>query len=109
MKKPDTLFDRDWEWSELGRFTEDSRSGTALGIVSGRRRQGKSWLLHALTEATGGCYYEAIDGSESEIVRDLGVKLANYTQAPAPFAFATMEQALAALVELGTRGRSTTV
>jgi AAA+ ATPase superfamily predicted ATPase len=109
MKKPGTLFDREWEWGELARFTDDKRSGITLGIVSGRRRQGKSWLLHALTEATGGFYYEAIDGSESEIVRDLGVKLATFTQAPAPFAFSTMEQALAALVELGTRGRSTTV
>ena len=109
MKKPGILFDRDWEWDQLVRFTGDSHPGIALGIISGRRRQGKSWLLHALTEATGGFYYEAIDGSESEIVRDLGVKLASFTQAPAPFGFSSMEQALAALIELGTRGHNTTV
>ncbi|MET0591907.1 MAG: DUF234 domain-containing protein [Polyangiaceae bacterium] len=109
MKKPGTLFDRDWEWSELVRFTEDSRPGMSLGIVSGRRRQGKSWLLHALAEATGGFYYEAIDGSETEIVRDLGAKLASFTEAPAPFAFSSLDQALTALVELGARGQNTTV
>jgi AAA+ ATPase superfamily predicted ATPase len=108
-KKPKALFDRDWEWGELTRFAEDKRSGAALGIVSGRRRQGKSWLLHALAESTGGFYYEAIEGSEGEILRDLGVKLASFTRAPAPFGFSSMEQALAALFELGTNGQNATV
>jgi uncharacterized protein len=109
MKKPATLFDRDWEWRELARFANDTRPGITLGVVSGRRRQGKSWLLHALAEATGGFYYESIDGSESEVLRDLGIKLAAYTEAPAPFGFSSMAQALAALVELGTRGHNTMI
>ena len=35
------IFDRDWEWSQLDRFVSDARPGATLGIVSGRRGQGK--------------------------------------------------------------------
>ena len=64
MRKPEGIFDRDWEWGELDRFATGSQPGITLGIVSGRRRQGKSMLLHALAESTAGFYYEAIDGNE---------------------------------------------
>jgi hypothetical protein len=42
MRKPADMFDRDREWELLGRFIEDERQGASLGVVSGRRRQGKS-------------------------------------------------------------------
>ena len=109
MKKPRTIFDRDWEWSELARFIGDKRPGPTLGIVSGRRRQGKSLLLQALSESGRGFYYEAIDGSEIDILRDLGAKLAVHSGAPAPFGFSSFEQALNALGELGAHGRPITV
>lgn len=97
MQKPEHLFDREWEWEQLARFVADERPGATLGVVSGRRRQGKSILLHAIAEQTAGFYYEAIDGSEQDILRDLGTKLAAWSDAPAPFTFASSEQALDAL------------
>jgi AAA+ ATPase superfamily predicted ATPase len=66
-------------------------------------------LLHALAKATGGFYYEAVDGNEADILADLGAKLATRTGAPAPFSFASSEQALAALTRLGTPKRPFTV
>ena len=54
MRKPGDMFDRDFEWVQLGLFADDARGrGPTLGVVSGRRRQGKTFLLRALCQATG--------------------------------------------------------
>jgi hypothetical protein len=50
--KPGHVFDRDREWAGLTRFAANPHRGALLGVVSGRRRQGKSFLLEALTSAT---------------------------------------------------------
>ncbi|GAA1897121.1 hypothetical protein GCM10009716_03990 [Streptomyces sodiiphilus] len=47
------MFDRDVEWSALAGFAVDERLGATLGVVSGRRRQGKTFLLRALCATTG--------------------------------------------------------
>ena len=52
IAKPDHVFDRDREWAGLTRFAANPHRGVLLGVVSGRRRQGKSFLLEALTSAT---------------------------------------------------------
>jgi hypothetical protein len=109
MKKPRALFDRDWEWDALVRFATDPRPGITLGIVSGRRRQGKSLLLEALARAAGGFYYEAIDGSEADILRDLGAKLGRHLGLSAPLHLGSAGQALDALADLGTRGQAVVV
>jgi hypothetical protein len=44
--KPAEVFDRDHEWDDLLRFLTRPVA-TQLGIVYGRRRQGKSFLLYA--------------------------------------------------------------
>lgn len=59
MAKPDDLFDRDTEWSQLGRFSGTSDT-TRIGIVYGRRRQGKSWLLRRVVAEAGGVYTMAL-------------------------------------------------
>ena len=51
MSKPDRVFDRDREWNGLVSFASNPVRGALLGVVSGRRRQGKSFLLEALTLA----------------------------------------------------------
>ena len=53
VPKPPHLFDRDAEWTGLVSFAADARAGATLGVVSGRRRQGKSYLLQALATALG--------------------------------------------------------
>ena len=47
--KPADIFDRDGEWAALSRFVADDRAGATLGVISGRRRQEKTFLLDALT------------------------------------------------------------
>ena len=58
--KPPHLFDRDAEWAGLVTFATDARPGATLGVVSGRRRQGKSYLLQAMATALGGIYFPAL-------------------------------------------------
>jgi uncharacterized protein len=55
VAKPPEVFDRDREWELLASFATDPRV-PRLGIVSGRRRQGKSFLLRRLCAATDGLY-----------------------------------------------------
>ncbi|HVK20431.1 MAG TPA: ATP-binding protein [Actinokineospora sp.] len=84
--KPSAVFDRDWEWEGLARFAVGGRSAATLGIVSGRRRQGKSFLLEALAEQAGGIYFAATEGSESESLRMFGSAVAAFTGVvPEPF------------------------
>jgi uncharacterized protein len=44
LSRPDEIFDRVWEWEALAAFATGTRV-PRLGIVTGRRRQGKSFLL----------------------------------------------------------------
>lgn len=55
IDKPGRLLDRDHEWALLNDFLADPATELRLAIVSGRRRNGKSFLLEALAEAVGGC------------------------------------------------------
>lgn len=58
--KPDSLFDREAEWADLVRFASPPHAALRLGIVYGRRRFGKSYLLRRLVEAVGGVYHLAL-------------------------------------------------
>lgn len=100
LLKPSAMFDRDWEWSELTAFATGEGAGPRLGVVSGRRRQGKSFLLQALAEATGGFYYAALEASTAESLRLLGEDMARYTGASAPPHPADWSEALELLFDL---------
>ena len=67
--KPGHVFDRDQEWAGLDAFAANPYPGAMLGVVSGRRRQGKSFLLEALTTATGGLYFPAVEATEAVSLR----------------------------------------
>ncbi|MDX3640962.1 ATP-binding protein [Streptomyces sp. MB09-02B] len=84
LPKPPHIFDRDLEWSELTAFATDEDPGPHLAVVSGRRRQGKSTLLEALTEATGGFYFAAAEATRAESLSLLGREIARFTDAPVP-------------------------
>lgn len=58
--KPGSLYDREAEWQDVARFASSPRPGLRLGIVYGRRRFGKSFLLRRLVEAMGGVYHLAL-------------------------------------------------
>jgi uncharacterized protein len=103
MQKPGRVFDRQWEWGELARFASDRRPETTLGIVWGRRRQGKSLLLSELARVTRGFYYQAIEGNAVEILRDLSSKFTAFLGTPAPLVFQSFEQALGVLLDTALR------
>ncbi|MGD9755449.1 MAG: ATP-binding protein [Acidimicrobiia bacterium] len=65
--KPPEVFDREQEWSDLERFLADPSPGLHLGIVSGRRRVGKSYLLRRL--ARTGIYHQAIEEDRAPALR----------------------------------------
>jgi uncharacterized protein len=67
--KPERVFDRDREWDGLTAFASNPYRGALLGVVSGRRRQGKSFLLEALTSVTGGLYFPALEETEAVSLR----------------------------------------
>lgn len=73
--KPSHVFDRDREWAGLTRFAANTHPGALLGVVSGRRRQGKSFLLEALTTATGGMYFPAVEETEAVSLRAFAAAL----------------------------------
>ncbi|MPZ66032.1 MAG: ATP-binding protein [Pseudonocardiaceae bacterium] len=100
VERPADVFDREQEWWALSRFATSDSPGATLGFVSGRRRQGKTVLLQALCEATGGFYYEALQAEPAESLRHLGAALARYQQRPGRLALDDWDEALEVLLGL---------
>jgi uncharacterized protein len=63
--KPPAVFDRTHEWAELARFCTDPAPGLRIGVVRGRRRHGKSFLLEHLCRAVDGVYTLALQQSRA--------------------------------------------
>jgi len=84
LVKPAHMFDRDAEWRGLASFVADTRPVATLGVVSGRRRQGKSYLLQALAAATGGIYFPALEVTEAVALRLFADELIRFTGSPVP-------------------------
>ncbi len=97
------MFDRDFEWGELTRFASQDAHGPTLGIVSGRRRQGKTYLLDALARASGGFMFTATEATASESLREFGAALAEHRREPAPYRFEGWDEALSQLLRGGSR------
>jgi uncharacterized protein len=91
------VFDRDWEWQELSRFA-DARG---LGVVSGRRRHGKSYLLRALAIDRDAFYHQAIEVDRRPAIDRFATALAEQRRWPAPPRFDDWEQALRAAFDAG--------
>jgi AAA+ ATPase superfamily predicted ATPase len=101
LPRPAEMFDREREWSALSTFATTPSAGATLGVVSGRRRQGKTFLLMALCHATGGFYFAADEATDRESLNRLGAVLAEYLNAPAPFTFDSWHSAVDALLAVG--------
>ncbi|MER6010556.1 ATP-binding protein [Streptomyces bluensis] len=65
IPKPAAVFDRTHEWDELTRFCTDQAPGLRIGVVRGRRRHGKSFLLEHLCRAVDGVYTLALQQSRT--------------------------------------------
>lgn len=101
LERPADMFDREFEWDALTRFAADAARGATLGVVSGRRRQGKTFLLRALCETTGGFFFGADEATDGESLRRIGIALADRLGAPAPLVFGDWYPVFDALLELG--------
>lgn len=100
IEKPKRIFDRDRDWRALVSYAENPQPEATLGVVSGRRRQGKTYLLTALAEATGGFYFEAEQAAESEALRMLGRAIGEFSGAPGDLRLDDWDDAVAALFAL---------
>lgn len=98
--KPPAVFDRDTEWSDLAAFATSPGEGVRIGLLYGRRRQGKSFLLRALTAATGGLYHLALEEGRTPALQRLGRTVAARLGVGGQVAFADWEEALRAVVRM---------
>lgn len=89
------------EWERLSDFVTSGEDEASLGIVWGRRRVGKSFLLESIVDQTRGFYYGAVRGSSAEALREFGALLGAYQGAAAPLALENWDAAIRALVNLG--------
>jgi AAA+ ATPase superfamily predicted ATPase len=96
LVKPQTLIDRDREWTALGRFAEREQR---LAVVYGPRRVGKSFLLDRLCEEAGGSRYQAITGIAAGQLADFGRLLGDLLGA-GPLALTSWSDALDRLAKV---------
>jgi uncharacterized protein len=103
IAKPARIFDRDRDWRALVAYVENPQPEATLGVVSGRRRQGKTYLLTALAETTGGFYFEAEEAAGAEALRMLGRAIGEFSGAPGDLRLDDWDDALTALFALSAR------
>jgi AAA+ ATPase superfamily predicted ATPase len=83
LAKQADVFDRDQEWADLAEFAAPDLPGLRIAVVYGHRRQGKSYLLRRLAEASGGFYHLATEQTEAISVRRFADALAAWQGMPA--------------------------
>jgi AAA+ ATPase superfamily predicted ATPase len=103
MAKPARLFGRDTEWRELSEFASATSPGATLGLVYGRRRQGKTLMLELLARQAGGFMFAATLQSEAQNLADFGAAYAAFVGLRQPVVFSGWQQALDELLRLGER------
>ncbi|KAB8184208.1 AAA family ATPase [Microbispora catharanthi] len=101
LEKPERLFGRDTEWENLADFVGSPMSGATLGLVYGRRRQGKTLMLELLAQQTGGFLFGATQQTETQNLTDLGAAYAAHRGLRQPVAFRTWREAIDELLRLG--------
>lgn len=95
LEKPGWIFDRVAEWRHLSGFASRAAARRPeLGVVSGRRRQGKTYLLQALVEAAGGLYFGATESTEAESLRMFSDALARQGNLGAPPRLSNWDEAI---------------
>jgi uncharacterized protein len=103
--KPADIFGREAEWRALSEFATAPGAGVRIGIVRGRRRQGKSFLLRRLVRATGGFYHQALEEEPAQALDRLGAELGRHLGLPSGrVALDDWSEVVRALVGLRTPG-----
>jgi uncharacterized protein len=98
VQKPPNLFGRDHEWDRLTSFATSTSGEPRLALVYGRRRQGKSLLLTALCEQTGGFYWEAAEAESTQNLVALSAAWSRWSAAPHPVRFESWGDAIDVLM-----------
>lgn len=102
--KPQILHDREAEWSDLTGFVSAPGPWLRLGIVYGRRRYGKTFLLRRLVESVGGLYHLALQVERRSALDRFSAGLSRRQIDRPPFRFDDWSQALGyAVAMLGGR------
>ncbi|MGH3545354.1 MAG: AAA family ATPase [Mycobacteriales bacterium] len=97
LEKPSHVFDRAAEWRALAQFVDRVGQRPQFGVVSGRRRQGKTYLLESLATASGGFYFGATEATQTDSLSQLTAALSAYLGLPIPLRFADWSEAVSFL------------
>ncbi len=102
LARPPGLFNRVAEWDDLAAFTASGGPDSLrLGVVYGRRRQGKSEILQRLCDATGGLYTLALEQHSKPLaLQRFADALTEWASLPAGISFPTWENALETAVRM---------
>lgn len=98
VPRPDVIFDRTQEWSDLDGFVSTPRN--RLAVVLGARRVGKSFLTYSFCNQANGFYVQATRGDPSLALGSLGEALGERLRAPAPLKLSNWRAAVDALLTL---------
>ncbi|MFC6080711.1 AAA family ATPase [Sphaerisporangium aureirubrum] len=101
LEKPERLFGRDTEWDVLADFVSSPVEGASLGLVYGRRRQGKTLMLELLAQQTGGFLFGATQQTEAQNLADLGAAYAAYRGLRQAVVFQTWREAIDEVLRIG--------
>lgn len=98
--RPDDLFDREREWADLDGFVRSPARGLRVGILHGRRRTGKSFLLRRLVAAHAGLYSMALEEEPAPALRRFAATVGRDLALPAgALRFDDWEQALRSAID----------
>lgn len=101
VPRPEDIFDRLVEWDDLIRFVTERGSGLRVGVVHGRRRQGKSYLLRRIAAVTGGFYHQVLEEEAAPALNRIGAAIGRWLDVPGGrLAFADWSDAVQALAGL---------
>ncbi len=108
--KPKDVFDREREWSALESFVDDSDRQALLGVVLGRRRVGKTFLLRRIAKQYGGFYHVfPARTAAKEHLDQLGAAVAKWRKLRVPLAYPDWQSACEDLFFLAKDGNATPI
>jgi AAA+ ATPase superfamily predicted ATPase len=105
MDRPLDLFDREHEWADLDQFATAAMDGPRLGVVHGRRRQGKSYLVRHLAEQTPGLYHQALEEERGPALAGIGALVAADAGIGGAVPYRSWQEALGELVRRAGEAR----
>lgn len=100
--KPPNVFDRDLEWAALERFVGLEDRGPLLALVTGRRRTGKTWLLRAFIQQSGGAWHVfPANMTADRMLEGLGASMAAARNIGAPIRYLDWSTAFRDILAFG--------